>query len=388
MIKLCDINDCTGCRTCYNICPKDAIIMKEDAEGFSQPEINQNKYIECKLCMNACPVLSPLDKYPKANPIAAISKDKNSLLKSSSGGIFTLIARQIINEGGVIFGAIMDNVFNVHHASATDEQGLAAMRGSKYVQSDTRHTFKDVKQSLSRGVPVLYTGTPCQIAGLRKYLGKSDISKLYAVDIVCHGVPSNNFLKTYISKLAQKQGLCQTEIRNFQFRDYNTWGNFNATYEIGRKKYVCHKADNIYMSLFFKSYNYRNCCYKCQYATPQRISDMTIADFWSIGELEPFPYDTEHGCSLILCNTPKGEKLFAKIVHDINYQKRSWKEAMLTNHQLRRPTKHPANKLRKKSQSLLDNESLDTAYKKLCNTPYKKLRRLCGKILRKVNLKR
>lgn len=388
MIKLCDINDCTGCRACYNICPKNAITMQEDAEGFFLPVINQDICIECKLCLNACPVLSPLDKYPKANPIAAISKDKNTLLKSSSGGIFTLIARQIINDGGIIFGAIIDSDFNVYHTSATDEQELAAIRGSKYVQSDTRHTFNDVKQSLSCGKPVLYTGTPCQIAGLRKYLGKSDISKLYSVDIVCHGVPSNRLLKTYITKLAQKGDINPTEIINFQFRDYSIWGNFNARYETNEETSICHKADNLYMSLFLKSYNYRNCCYKCQYATPQRISDMTIADFWSIGKCEPFPYDTTHGCSLILCNTPKGKELFDKIMPDINYQKRSWKEAMLTNHQLRQPTRCPSKALRKKSQSMLENESLDTAYKKLFNTPYRKLRRLCGKILRKANLKR
>lgn len=388
MITLCKYEDCTGCGACYNACPKEAICMREVDNGFIHPVIDHDKCIECKLCIKSCPVLTPVEKYPAVKaPIAGINRNVAELTKSSSGGMFSVLADYVLDKGGVVFGAVMGDNGYVFHAMAETTESIAPMRGSKYVQCDTKKTFAEVKQCLKDGKTVLYTGTPCQIAGLRAYLGKTDTANLLCVDIVCHGVPANKMFRTYLEKLSQKKGFSLNDIKEIRFRNYEKWGGFYLLLLLfDGTTILCEKEDNVYLSLFLHSYIYRENCYHCQYATHERVSDITIADFWSIGKKSEFKYDTSRGCSLILPNSEKGKQVFEEIKDRIDSEQRTWEEADLTNHQLYRPAFQPKQRL--KAIRAIYNNSLTETYNCIYNTPYIRLRRLAGRILRKVRLKK
>ena len=189
MIKLCSQDTCTGCGACYNICSRKAINMSQDAEGFLYPIINVTLCVECGLCEKICPILHPLGKYKPADvPIAAISKDQFIVKESSSGGVFSVLSKYILENEGLVYGATMDEIYNIYHTVVHNELELARLRGSKYVQSNTLETFREVKTYLKGHRKVLYCGTPCQIAGLRNYLGNIDTEHLYTIDLICHGV--------------------------------------------------------------------------------------------------------------------------------------------------------------------------------------------------------
>lgn len=205
MIRLCDKTDCTGCGACYNACPKRSISMEKDVEGFLYPRIDTQTCVECGACQMACPVLTPLDKHRRAEyPLAVVAVSDEIRRKSSSGGMFSLFSSSILSCGGIVYGAAFDKDYRVCHRSARDEKELEPLRGSKYAQSDVELTFREVRESLRVGRDVLYTGTPCQIAGLYRFLGKRDVSRLYTVDLVCHGVPSVKSFQLYLSRLAEK----------------------------------------------------------------------------------------------------------------------------------------------------------------------------------------
>ena len=381
MIELCDNNSCTGCGACYNICPKNAITMFRDNEGFLRPSINHERCIECHLCQKACPPLNPVKKHPKTlQPIALINKSKDILLKSTSGGVFSLIAEWILQQGGVIFGVEMDSEFNIYHSQAENPEEIQKFRGSKYAQSDTKKTFAEVKSYLKQSRPVLYTGTPCQIAGLSNYLRGVDCRLLYTADIVCHGTPSNTMLQTYISKLAQQKGLQVSDIKKFQFRLLEQWGSYNASFEYNAKRQILKDADNVYLSLFFSARLQRPCCYSCPYTSQERVSDITIADFWGIGKNKPFNYETKNGCSLVLTNTEKGKNLFDQISQYANYEYREWDEALAVNHQLHTPTLRPRD--REKAIHDLFEKSIGQTYNHFFNSPQIKCRKILSKFLR------
>ena len=197
MIELVNKEKCTGCSACYNICPKNAIKMKEDKEGFKYPIIDKEKCIECGLCKNTCSVIKKEKKKVDINElevVAAYSKNEIIRKTSSSGGIFTEIAKTILKDGGVIFGAGYDEHLNVIHKKAENEKELEELKGSKYVQSSIGTTYKEAKNILEKGIKTLYVGTPCQIVGLKEYLQK-DYEQLYTCDVICHGSPSPKLLR-------------------------------------------------------------------------------------------------------------------------------------------------------------------------------------------------
>ena len=193
--------DCTGCSACYNICPKNAINITPNKEGFIMPEVDYTKCVECKLCEKACPIVNNINlKYPEVDEAYAFW-DNETRTKSSSGGAFSAIARWILNKGGVVFGAVWsEDGFHCKHIACTNAEDLKYLRGSKYLQSDIKRTFCEAREALQNGRYVLFTGTPCQIAGLRSFLLKP-YERLVTVDIVCHGVPSNELFCNYINKL-------------------------------------------------------------------------------------------------------------------------------------------------------------------------------------------
>lgn len=386
MIELCRECDCTACGACYNICFKSAISMVSNEEGFKYPRINEHLCVECGLCQKACPILNPIEKHQKAEaPLAVVSKSEEIRMKSSSGGMFSLLASWILNRNGVVYGAVFDENYDVYHCYAETEDELGRQRGSKYAQSDTKETYKQVKVHLKEGRFVLYTGTPCQIAGLYQYLGNCSIENLWTADLVCHGVPSVKSFQTYLKKLAEKKNITVKDIKNFRFRELEGWG-YAPSFQFAKNTYYSVSLEeNLYMRLFLSNRLHRPSCYNCRFVTPERVGDISIADFWGVGKYKPYKYDTTKGCSLVLLNTEKGNRLFNAIATELDYDKRSWEEALKVNNQLHSQPVCP--KDREEAIFSLYNNDYNTTYNRFFNTPYLRFRRLIGKILRILHLR-
>ncbi|MCC3869652.1 Coenzyme F420 hydrogenase/dehydrogenase, beta subunit C-terminal domain [Terrisporobacter mayombei] len=315
MIEIIKKEDCTGCHACYNVCPKECITMEHDVEGFLYPNINTKKCIGCNLCEKICPIIH--QEKVDNNPLAYGCHNKNEEIRSqsTSGGIFTLIAEHVINSGGIVFGAEFDENYNVRHNSADDILGIEKFRGAKYVQSKIGDTYKQVKQLLKEDKMVLFTGTPCQIGGLKSYL-KKDYCNLICQDIICHGVPSQYVWQHYKNLISKDRN-----IKKINFRDKSTgWKKYSLKLEfIGGRSYEEVGNENAYIKGFIKNLYLRPSCYECAYKTLNRQSDITLADFWGVEGILP-NLDDNKGTSLIFINSDKGKFLFDKIKNDVVYE--------------------------------------------------------------------
>lgn len=317
-IDILNRNLCTGCRMCEQICPVQAIKMIENEEGFIEPQIDNEKCIKCGLCAKKCPQLNTVDiedKLDKQIVYAAKNKNVQEQKNSSSGGIFSVLSNYVIENNGFVYGASFDENLKLSHIRIDNKEDLYKLRGSKYLQSNTKITFTQVKKDLEKDSMVLYVGTPCQIAGLRNYLGK-DYEKLILVDLVCHGVPSQKLFDKYIKWLEKKN---KSKILNYQFR------NKEKTYwELGYKPKVIFENKvkftngdtDIYVNSFLKGYTLREVCYSCKYTNINRIGDITLGDFWGIGHEYPKLYD-KNGVSIIIVNTQKGKNILNKVIKQI-----------------------------------------------------------------------
>lgn len=323
MIQISNKSKCCGCTACVSICPKQCITMREDEEGFLYPMVDSSLCIDCNLCKKICPELHSKERREPLNVYAAKHKNEQVRLASSSGGIFTLLAERIIDEGGVVFGARFNNSWNVIHDYTETKEGLAAFRGSKYVQSYMGNCYLKTKSFLDQDRKVMFTGTPCQIAGLKNYL-KKDYDNLLAVDVVCHGVPSPKVWQMYLDEITRKGGknsvLFQPisekqEIKSINFRSKSTgWKKYSFALTLsgatadGEKNTVLLSSiftENPYMNAFLSNLNLRPSCYACPTKSGKSGSDITIADFWGIEEVLP-EFDDDKGISLILPYTEKG----------------------------------------------------------------------------------
>lgn len=312
IMEICKKNLCAGCGACAEICPKQCIVMKADTEGFLKPVIDEQRCIKCKKCINICPsnqTYTERNRDYQTKAYSYIHPDKNLLGKSTSGGAFTALAEWIINKGGCVFGAVYDEEFYVKEVMAETMDELAAMRGSKYVECNTADSFKRAKKALEDKRYVLYTGSPCQVAGLYATLGNADCSKLYTTELLCHGVPSTKLFQKYIEYLKEKYG----EIIFYSFRDKKKWNwgcwgcfQYKKSNAIKRKNFVV--ASDYYYSLYFKENCFKESCYDCKYASLPRLADITIGDYWGIEKEKPHS-EIKKGVSLILCNNLRGEEL-------------------------------------------------------------------------------
>lgn len=383
MIELCSSMECTGCGACYNICPHHSITMTESYEGFLYPHIDSDLCVECGLCQRVCPIISPPGK-PKGNPevYAAWNKDDGIRTTSSSGGMFYTLASEVISKGGVVFGVVLDGDGNVFHTKAENLQDLRFMQGSKYVQSDTKLVYREAVKYLKEGKPVMFTGTPCQVAAMKAFTLNKDYENLLLVDIVCHGVPSNKLFKDYLDKLEDKTG--KIEKSSFSFRKLDAWDVVPSVELAGSCRKILPPELNVYMRHFLASYTFRESCYACKFAITPRISDITIADFWGIGKDSPFSEDTSKGCSLVLVNTEKGQRYFDDIKPGLFCEKRTLSEALHVNHQLYRPSVRP--KQRNQSYRYFFTHDIQSIYTKYYNNLYLRTRRIAGKVLRKIRL--
>lgn len=340
MIKIEDKNNCCGCEACVQVCPKQCISFDEDSEGFRYPLVNDAICINCGLCEKVCPVLNADEARKPLSSYASINENEEERLKSSSGGIFILLARHIVSEGGVVFGAKFDEQWNVVHAYSENEMGLSVFMGSKYVQSRIGNCYSQVKEFLNSGRQVLFSGTPCQISGLRKFLRKNYYN-LLTVDVICHGVPSPIVWQDYLreikenarkgentASLTPKHTLSESdkitrcgsvEIESIAFRDKKLgWKKFSFALNLsmfsdnGKKNSVLfsHIHDKDPYFLGFNNYNLylRPSCYQCPVRDLRSGSDITLADFWGIGSLLPH-LDDDKGVSVIMVNTEKGQRI-------------------------------------------------------------------------------
>ena len=308
---LADKNQCTGCTACANICPKSCIEMKEDDEGFAQPVIDNSKCISCLACERVCPILNNhTHKDEETKAYAALSKNDETRLESSSGGIFSELAKLILQSNGIVYGAKYDDDFKVIHTGIEDIESLKELRGAKYSQSDLSTIFQIIKTQLNNGRQVLFSGTPCQIGGLKAFL-KKDYDNLYCIDFVCHGVPSPLVWKKYIEYRSQVDADNQVpEYINLRNKE-SGWSHYSYQVEFAYSKsnhYLCQNDKDLYMSLFVNNYILRRSCSNCYYKGYSRESDITLGDFWGIWDILP-SMDDNKGTSVVFTHSNKGEKL-------------------------------------------------------------------------------
>ena len=302
--------DCCGCGACAQRCPHNAIELIQDNEGFLYPQIDESICIDCGLCERVCPIINQELPSEPIKTFAAKNNDENIRQLSSSGGIFTLLATKVINNGGVVFGAIFNAKWEVEHDYTDTIEGIAKFRGSKYVQSKINNNYILAEEYLKDGKQVLFSGTPCQIAGLKRFLRK-EYENLICVDIICHGVPSPFIWQKYLEQYNS------TELSSISFRDKtNSWKRYEVVIRQGKKTLIREEiGKNIYMKLFLSDLCLRPSCSNCSSKSGKSKSDITIADFWGIQHLHP-DFDDDKGCNLILINSKKGLNLFNKLECD------------------------------------------------------------------------
>ena len=331
-------SSCVGCRSCEQICPKKAIVMKENNEGFLYPYVNESECINCSLCVKRCPTQTM--KNNVSNPKAVYAfRDKNNeqIMRSASGGVGALAAQSIIEKSGAVYGVAYDELFNVKHIRIDNVDNLPMIQSSKYVQSDTNDSYSQALKDLKDGRIVLYTGTPCQIAGLYAFLG-GDHQNLYTIDLICHGVPSPKFFKKYL-EYQNKQTTGRVIYFNFRSKDKRGWGTQYLLKTKTKTKTKTLSLDR-YGKHFMAGDCYRECCYQCTYANIHHVGDLTIGDFWGIGKSHPEFY-SEKGVSSVFINTEKGQELFDEIKDNAWVIDATLEEAMVKQGNLVHPTKRP-----------------------------------------------
>lgn len=300
---------CCGCGSCNNVCPVDAITMEEDAYGFLVPKVNQDKCIHCGLCLKKCPVIDKHKETEEKPKVYAVWAAEEIRKKSSSGGMFSLVAEHVLKNKGVVFGAAFDENWKVAHKAVEEICGLEDLRGAKYVQSDINLAYRKVKEYLTQGRSVLFSGCPCQVAALKAYLGKP-YDNLITMDLVCHGVTSPMVFDKYIEEVYGKDNL-----ENFAFRTKERGYSCTVLRVKLKGKDVCYpslKEKDPYEKAFHGSYALRKACENCKFALIPRQGDITMGDYWGISDYDKKLNDGK-GTSVVLVNSKKGEEIFKKV---------------------------------------------------------------------------
>ncbi len=335
MIRLAEKADCCGCSACAAVCPHGAITMVPDVLGFMYPSVDAGKCVDCGLCERVCAFNDEYDRSLNLSEVMAFGarhKDKKELESSRSGAVFIAVSDHVLDSGGVVYGAGYTEHFRVVHKRAETKRERDEFKGSKYVQSDMGGCFSQVKEDLKQGRTVLFTGTPCQTAGLNSYVGKNLRKNLYLMDIVCHGVPGPNIWRDYLSYLERRKG---AGISCVDFRDKKEfgWAAHRESYEYqggGRESMTG------YTVLFYEHIMLRPSCGKCHFANIVRPSDLTLADFWGWEKAAPGFNADDRGASLVLVNTEKGSSLLGSVRDDMDVVDVELDKCMQPN--LRRPS--------------------------------------------------
>ena len=366
MIEIKKKENCSGCHACYNICPQNCIKMKSDEEGFLYPNIDVDNCINCGMCEKVCPINDIYKGNLIGQAYACININDDIRNESSSGGIFSVIAEYVIENGGVVFGAAFRKDLSVHHISVTKKDELSKLRGSKYVQSKVGNAYKEVKDFLKEGKLVLFSGTPCQISGLKKYLGCS-YDNLIMQDIVCHGVPSNLIWQKYLDYQKKRHKSNIKCFPNFRLKD-GEWYNYKIRIEFEHNKKYCRFHDeDLYMKAFINNLCLRPSCYSCHSKSLERESDITLADFWGVDKVAPEMFDNQ-GTSLVFVNSKKGKELFEKISNKFKYKEIDIKTAVQYNVSSYKSV--PYNKNRKLFMKNIMTNRFDKALRKYIRRDY------------------
>ena len=354
MVNITDKTKCCGCSACVQSCPVKCIDMKEDEQGFLYPVIDTAACIDCGLCEKVCPMLNPSASKEPLQVLAAKNRNEEQRLRSSSGGIFILLAEHIIEQGGVVFGARFNEKWEVEHCYAETIEGLEPLMRSKYVQSDIGNTYKEAERFLKEGRQVMFVGTSCQIAGLKRFLRK-EYNNLLAVDFICHGVPSPGIWRKYLeeikssqSEVAGKNSVLSLSLKsvpvitgiNFREKQNGGYGWKKYGFEVrakspskGDKNTVLKSGifyENVFMKGFLLNLYLRPSCYKCTAKNGASGSDLTIADFWGIQNYHP-EFDDDKGVSLIFVHTDKGKNRVTNLSSQIDIIDSDKSEATASN---------------------------------------------------------
>lgn len=333
MKKICEYNKCTGCASCVNACPKQCISLKNDKYGETHPEVDSLACINCGLCVQSCPNNVELVYNEPKRCYASWITDKATRKLCASGGIGTILAEYvIIYKKGVVFGTSYDKDLMPITTYSEKLEDLEQFKGSKYVQSYIGpNVFKNVKTFLKNGRYVLYIGTPCQIAGLKTYLRK-DYDNLLTVDLICHGVSPSQYLAEEVDEVCKKHKINKTSLVSIRFRGndstklpkwrkvlgqgesnnfaFTLWKNKNNTLE---RCFWQSKTQNYYLAGFLMGVTLRENCYSCNYARPERVSDITLGDFIGLGKIVPFPEKKEGHVSVVFINTEKANLFYSEV---------------------------------------------------------------------------
>lgn len=376
MIKLANKKDCCGCNACAQRCPKSCITMQADSEGFLYPQINAQLCNNCGLCEKVCPVINQDNCRKPLKVYAAINKNEDIRIASSSGGVFSAFAQKTLSNGGVVFGAAFNKEWGVEHIYIDSIEELKELRGSKYVQSNIGNTYKEAEKFLKQGREVLFSGTPCQIAALKLFLRK-EYDNLTTLDIVCHGAPSPKVWKKYLIENCKELGIESTKkIKSIKFRDKVTgWKRYSISYitdnDINGEKYTYRPLDeDIFMQCFLSDLCLRPSCYNCPARNGKSGSDITLADLWGATEICP-ELDDDKGLSLVLVRNED------KSIPTFIYKEIDYNIALKHNMAIKKDFSIPHN--RNKFFSLMEREGVTRATMKYL--PKKKGPNLWSKLL-------
>lgn len=384
------VQNCSSCAACANVCARNAVSMQLDAEGFYRPVIDAEKCVQCGACERICPWNKPVenpnvaDVSPKT--VAACAKDESVRLQSSSGGIFTVLAERVLDDGGVVVGVAQTSPTRFGHIVVDNKANLEKLRGSKYVQADVGLVYREVRSLLKAGRKVLFSGTPCQVAGLYAVLGNAASADLFTVDIVCHGTPSVKVFEKYVREMEKTD---DSVLDGVNFRDKSEgWSGYALLHRFKSGKSVSvHHGRSKYMRLFLSRICQNTSCDDCHYRKLPRIADITLGDYWGISKYHPEMNDNK-GTSVVLLNTEHGKALFKTVADKVVQCDSMVEYAIAGNPCIVRSSKlHP-----KRAEFLanLDKYSLDQLIKKYCPFPsalkraYTRVRGMLGRIKRKV----
>ncbi len=388
MIELASKALCSGCAACRAVCPKSAISMVADSEGFLYPQIDETRCVSCGKCRTACPSLNRLPPREPRAVYAAIAKDAKLRMASSSGGMFSLLARQVIAKGGIVFGAAWDYTdYSVKIIAVHNEEELGELRGSKYVQANVGDVYFQVLDALKKGIPVLYSGTPCQIGALNRYLGKN-YDNLLTVDLICHGVPSPMAFRKYAA--ARERAANSMITRIFSRSKDCSWKRYaiSLSFHDNEIAYLKSLDEDPFLRGFLSELYNRPACHQCAVRELRSGADLTIADYWGIEHRFP-EMDDDKGTSVVLVNTEKGEAAFAAIRDLCRVAASDFADIRRNNPSIMSRTFPPHRHRAKFFAEIGKTDDFDALVIRLLRpTLYQRIRRLGGYVLRKLHLRR
>lgn len=362
MIVINKKEECCGCNACKQICPKKCISMEYDEEGFLYPKVDESKCIKCNRCIKVCPMINNNVNQNKPKTMVAKAKNEDMRRNSSSGGVFSVLSETILDKNGIIFGATLNNQFNVEHISIKNKDELKLIRGSKYIQSNINDNFIEAKKYLTENRQVLFSGTPCQIAGLKKYLGK-EYDNLICIDVFCHGVPSKEVFNKYIEYL---EGQYNSKIENIEFRNKDKgWNNYSLkiTFVNGQVYRKSNKEDP-YLQGFIRGLYLRPACYNCKHKGFKSGSDISLGDMWGSKNLFP-RWEDNKGISVIVCNTSNGRTLINSINDKLEIKPVTLEEVYIGNKGIYDSAKYNSNRPKLFNELKSTNNIIETINKNM-----------------------